>query len=282
MCSFSTVFQRFKLKPTHRCLASATCRVSIEGTWLKGQMNAFNFTAQDMGSPEIYELSHMLNLAHFGNGGNSWRQCPTVYLVALFTIFQYISYILLDLSIPCSIFEWFQNPIMNTGYLQVLTPSGNFWMLQHVLKDYCQRLEDLPLDFFSKPWRSASVLTGFWAMSSWLCVVRHGAADGAPNSPKWHRWKLPKNWALSSLQSTCYFLVRDVQQTWILHDIKKTWWNAAEITWFLPGDHPGDGLPWLLSIVASADQVQAGEFTDSLRRNGHHQSLRLSEATAWD
>jgi len=34
--------------------------VSIEGTWLKGQMNAFNFTAQDMGSPEIYELSHML------------------------------------------------------------------------------------------------------------------------------------------------------------------------------------------------------------------------------
>ena len=108
------------------------------------------------------------------------------------SLVYHISYILLDLLIPCSIFEWFQNPIMNTGY----------WMLQHVPKDYCQRLEDLPLDFSSKPWRSASVLTAFWAMSSWLCVVRHGAADGAPNSPKWHRWKLP-NWALSSLQSTC-------------------------------------------------------------------------------
>ena len=86
--------------------------------------------------------------------------------------------------------------------LASLNAIWNFWMLQHVPKDYCQRHEDLPLDFFSKPWRSASVLTAFWAMSSWLCVVRHGAADGPPNSPKWHRWKLP-NWALSSLHATC-------------------------------------------------------------------------------
>lgn len=153
-------------------------------------------------SGNLWTFTHV-DLANFGNGRNSWRQWPTLYVVALFTIFQYISYILLDLFVPCSVFEWFQNPIMNTGYLQVLTPSETFWMLQHVPKDYCQRLEDLPLDFFSQPWRSASILTAFWAMSSWLCVVRHGAADGAPNSPKWHRWKLPKNWALSSLQSTC-------------------------------------------------------------------------------
>lgn len=103
--------------------------------------------------------------------------------------------------------------------------------------------------------------------------LRHGAADGAPNSPKWHRWKLP-NWAKLFTIDLLNSFVRDVQQTWILHDIKKTWCNAAEIPWFLPGDHPGDGLPWLLSIVASADQVQSGEFTDSSLGWNSHQPLR--------
>lgn len=48
-------------------------------------------------SRNLWTFTHV-DLANFGNGGNSWRQWPTLYLVALFTIFQYISYILLDLT----------------------------------------------------------------------------------------------------------------------------------------------------------------------------------------
>lgn len=142
MCSFSTVFHAV-FHRRHLAQRSDEC-LQLHSTRYGKSRNLWTFTHVD--------------LANFGIGRNSWRQCPTLYVVALFTIFQYISYILLDLFVPCSVFEWFQNPIMNTGYLQVLTPSETFGCCNMFPKTIAKDMKTFPLTSF----RSLGVVLLFW------------------------------------------------------------------------------------------------------------------------
>ncbi len=213
------------------------------------------------------------DLAHFASrksdGRNSWRQCTTLFLVAMFTIFHI--HILLDLFIYCSLlFYIWMIPTSHHDYwtLASLNDIWNSWMLQHVPKGYriAKDLQTFPLTSL----QSLGVALLFWQ------PFEPCRADFV--SCTWRCWRCPKQSKMTqtgenyprieqtSSQPTCLILWEMYSKPgyfMISRYIKKPWCDAAaEIPWFLPGDHPGDGLPWLLSIVASADQaVQAGEFT---------------------